>query len=242
MTLLLALLLPIACHSTHEAPPTLAELGALDEEAAGERLMESPMGLSRLDAPAEPEGTAIIAVHGFKSEGSEWVEPLRTMAAWGTELYFYRWSWMQCPVSASAELDRALDALVAAEPSLRELIVLGHSYGGLMSAVTGQTQQSGLPTRLHLIAAPLAGVDLLAERCPGEGLSATPAQPGVTWRQWRTVHEADGAFRDMPVDPQVKELPALEITQLPAEWEGGRLGHNRSIQYVVHTLEPTRGR
>lgn len=228
-----ALLLILGCHHAPEVPLPPA---ALDEAQAGARLMAAPMGLLRLDSPPTARDTAVIAVHGYQSEGSEWVGPLATMATWGTELYFYRWSWEQCPGTAVAELDAALDALVAAEPTLQHLVVVGHSYGGLITAMWGQTQSAGRPAQLELIAAPLAGVDRLQKRCPGEGLSAAPPSAGNTWRQWRTVHEADGAFRDMPTDPQRVELPGLEVVQLPATWEGGRLGHNRSIQWVTAEL------
>lgn len=238
MTLLFTILL--ACHRGPETPPALSELATLSEEAAGKRLMAAPPGLLRLDAPASPHDTAVIAVHGFRSEGREWVGPLQTMAGWGTELYFYRWNFMQCPDTASVELDRALDALVAAEPSLQSLVVIGHSYGGLLTAYTGQNQTSGLPAQLHLIAAPLAGVEQLTERCPGQGMKDAPPSEGVRWHQWRTVHEADGAFKDMATDPQLRELPGLELTLLPEQWEGGRLGHNRSIQYVVRALGEAR--
>ena len=60
----------------------------------------------------------------------------------------------------------------------------------------------------------------------------------MTWRQWRTVQASDGAFKDLDTDPQLLELPALTVEQLPAEWEGGRLGHNRSITYVAEQLTP----
>lgn len=243
----LLLLLALACRGRHEAPATgapssLAELQGLPELAAGSRLMAGPEGqLLRLDAPPLPRDRAVIAVHGYKSKGAEWVEPLKTMAGWETQLYYYHWNWNQCPSKAAAELDRALDNLVAAQPSLQSLLVIGHSYGGLMSAVMGQTQNTGKPTQLHLIAAPLAGIDMLDRLCAGDVLRAAPPTEGVRWRQWRTVHEADGAFREMETDPQILEVPELTVTQLPAEWEGGRLGHNRAIQYVLAELNPTRG-
>lgn len=238
---MILLLLLGACHRVPETPPTLSELRAIsDEERAGHRLMEAPAGLVRLDEPAQPHDTAVIAVHGYRSEGAEWVAPLQAMAAWDVELYFYRWSWDQCPDPASAELDRALDGLVAAEPNLKSLMVIGHSYGGLITALMGQTQRVDRPLQLQLIAAPLSGVDQLETLCAGQGLGAGPAAEGVTWHQWRTVHAADGAFKDMPTDPQLHPLPGLEVTQLPAEWEGGRLGHNRSIQWVVGQLDPAR--
>ena len=233
-------LLVLACHPSAHTPPTLTELQALDDEAkAGERLMDAPMGLVRLDAPASPHDTAVVAVHGYESEGSEWVGSPQVIATGGAELYIYNWNWNQCPSTAVSELDLALDGLVVGDAALQYLVVIGHSQGGLVSVMWGQPQTAGRPAQLELIAAPLAGVDLRQKRCPGDGLGAGGPQLGNTWRQWRTAHEAEGAFRDMAVDPQVVTLPELQVTQLPAEWEGGRLGHNRSIQWVTAELAQT---
>ena len=237
MTVALSLLFFVACHPLPSHAPTLSELSSEPDEArAGRWLMEAPPGLVRLDAPAAPHSTAIIAVHGYQSEGSEWVKPLATMGTWGQELYFYRWNWNQCPTAAAHELDAALDALVASEPSITSLLVVSHSYGGLITAMMGQREAMARPARLELIAAPLAGHPSLTKLCPGDGLSDAGPGEGVTWHQWRTVHEADGAFKDLETDPQLRELPGLKVTALPADWEGGRLGHNRSIQWVMGQL------
>lgn len=229
----------VACRPS--APPTLAELRGLgDEERAGHRLMEAPEGLLRLDTPEAPRATAVVAVHGFESEGSEWVGPLAEMAGWGDELYFYRWSWRQCPSSAVLELDHALDTLVAEHSEIQHLVVIGHSYGGLVAAMLGQTQAPARPMQLELIAAPLAGMERLQSLCPDDGLGDGGPQPDTRWRQWRTVHASDGAFRDLPMDPQVRALAGLTVVELPAEWQGGRLGHNRSIQWVTDQLSAER--
>lgn len=231
------LLLLVACQHVPDHSPTLAELSAMgDEDKAGKWLMSSSPGLLRLDAPVSPHDTAIIAVHGYRSEGSEWVEPLTKLAAWGDELYFYRWDWNQCPTPAAQQLDAAIGALVTADPSIQHLVIVGHSYGGLVTGILGQKEPLPRPAQLQLIAAPLAGHPQLEKLCKGDGMGSSGPAEGVRWHQWRTVQASDGAFKDLDTDPQIVTLPELEVTQLPAEWEGGRLGHNRSIQWVVAEL------
>ena len=110
----------IGCHPVPNHAPTAAELTALPEEDAGRWLMASEPGLVAL-SPAAAAGataggtaakTAVIAVHGYASEGTEWVTPIERMSGWGTALYFYRWNWQQCPTPAANDLSAALAGLV----------------------------------------------------------------------------------------------------------------------------------
>ncbi|MEZ4381349.1 MAG: alpha/beta hydrolase [Nannocystaceae bacterium] len=218
-------------------PPTLAELRALDDPSdAGARLMAAPHGLTRLDAGGAL-GTAIVAVHGFDSRGKEWVEPLLTLADNGAAIYFFRWNDKQCPAGGADDLEAALRELVQGAPHLERVTVLAHSYGGVIAALAAQRAPLGKPVDLHVIASPLASVPKMGALCDFTGVPAAPATGVDSWRQWRTVHAADGAFRDLEVDPQVTALPDLEVTALPESYEDGRLGHNRSITYVTRELD-----
>ncbi|MCA9657274.1 MAG: alpha/beta hydrolase [Myxococcales bacterium] len=220
-------------------PPTLAELRAIDDPSkAGARLMEAPRGLTRLDPEAGAQRAAIVAVHGFDSGGKEWVEPLLTLADNGAEIYFFRWNDKQCPESGANDLEAALRDLVGGAPQLDRITVLAHSYGGVIAALTAQRAPLGKPVDLHIIASPLASVPKMRQLCDFTGVPEAAATGADSWRQWRTVHAADGAFRDLEVDPQVAELPDLEVTALPETYEDGRLGHNRAITYVTRELDP----
>lgn len=220
-------------------PPTLAELGTIDDASkAGARLMEAPRGLTRLDPAAGAQRTAIVAVHGFDSRGKEWVEPLLTLADNGAEIYFFRWNDKQCPESGANDLEAALRELVAGAEHLERITVLAHSYGGVIATLTAQRAPLGKPVDLHVIASPLASVPKMRQLCDFTGVPEAAATGADSWHQWRTVHAADGAFRDLEVDPQLTTLPDLEVTALPETYEDGRLGHNRSITYVTRELDP----
>ncbi|MEZ4449808.1 MAG: alpha/beta hydrolase [Nannocystaceae bacterium] len=218
--------------------PTLAELQAIgDADKAGARLMDSPHGLLRLDADGGAKPAAVIAVHGFESRGKEWIDPLLALADNGVEVYFFHWNDKQCPDGGAKLLGEALRDLVARSPHLKKLSVVAHSYGGVITTLTAQQAALGIPVDVQIVASPLASVPKMKTLCDFDGVPAAAAAESITWHQWRTVHSEDGAFKDLEVDPQVIELPGLDVTQLPAEYEGGRLGHNRSITYVVREID-----
>ena len=177
-------------------------------------------------------------MHGYASEGTEWIAPLARLAAPDTR--FYRWDWLTCPTPAAEALTATLTAL-AAEPGIDRIHVVAHSYGGLIAALAARRYRGPDPLDVHIIAAPLAGGDRLTKLCgplvPGPDPDPADAAP-VTTRQWRTVHAQDGAFRDLPVDPQIVDWAGADVTLLPAEWTGGRLGHNRAITWVAEQLAP----
>ena len=51
--------------------------------------------------------------------------------------------------------------------------------------------------------------------------------------QWRTVKDQDGAFRNMPFDPQIVNIDGSTVVNLPPVFENGqRLGHNWSLKWV----------
>ena len=80
---------------------------------SGKRLMSLGTGLSRIDRTGD--STLLIGVHGYQSEGYEWVLPLQTLDDDTNQVYFFRWDWTRCPSDASAELDPAAAWLVLQE-------------------------------------------------------------------------------------------------------------------------------
>lgn len=225
------------CKKTPTTPPTLAQLEAAvaadEAEAMGERLMDLPPGMHRLTTT--DDGAVLVAVHGFASEGVEWVAPIARLGAADTR--WWRWDYKACPAPAAEALTAAL-ATVAKAPGVRSIRVVGHSYGGLISALAARRYAGTAPLEVHVVAAPLAGTDRMKALCGPVEPGAAPTNAVV--RQWRTVHAQDGAFREMEVDPQVVDWAGADITLLPAEWSGGRLGHNRSLSWVAEQLAPTK--
>lgn len=211
--------------------PWLDTLDARDDvRASGARLIALPLNsLHRLDRHAGQPSTATVAVHGWNSSGYEWVHLLKTLDNADSSTWFWRWDWNGCPgVAADALIERLA---VAPFADLDQIRLVGHSYGGVLVAAAAARWQGSATLDVHAIAAPLAGV---GERCPYRTPTALP--PNVAFHEWRTRHSLDGAFRDMPVDPQVVELPGSSVTRLPATYNGRRLGHNWSVSWVADTL------
>jgi len=237
--LALSLALGGAACKQGSSPPTLAEMQALDDsEEAGKRLISTAKGLHRLNPEAGSRRAAIVTIHGFDSRGKEWVDPLLTFADNGVEVYFFRWDDKQCPESGSKALEAALRDFIQSSPNLEKLTLIAHSYGGVIATLAAQHESLGLPVDLHVIASPLASVPKMRHLCDFSGVPAQAPADAISWHQWRTVHSADGAFKDLEVDPQRIDLPELEVTTLPEEFEGGRLGHNRSITFVSREIDP----
>ncbi|MCH9684981.1 MAG: alpha/beta fold hydrolase [Deltaproteobacteria bacterium] len=220
-----------ACERATKSVPTLVQMAAEDDvKASGLRLMDAPLGLHRLDTTHPDPPRVVIGVHGFESKGYEWVQPLRMLGDAGARVYFFRWDWTQCPGPAADTLIEAMDAMLRAGPMPSRVELVGHSYGGVIAAMVASRHQRDGRLEVDTIAAPLAGMGGLDERCNYTGPPA-PAD-NVVLRQWRTRQELDGAFRDLPTDPQIVDLPG-EVVELPETYDGKRLGHNWSVSWVV---------
>lgn len=205
-------------------------------KTSGAALMALPLGVHRLDTTAPAPVDVVIAVHGYDSGGYEWVHPLKVLGRDGkARVLFHRYDWNQCPEPVAAALGRTLDELLAAEPELASIQLVGHSYGGVVAALVASHYRGRVPLVADLVASPLAGHPGMSGSCSYAGAVAPPAGAPVTLRQWRTRKELDGAFSDLDVDPQVVELPG-EVTVLPETYQGHRLGHNWSISWVVDHL------
>lgn len=233
-----------SCRQPQLDEVSLTELSLDEVKPSGARLMRLKMGLHLISAPAETNTSArprIVLVHGYGSRGYEWIYPAHKLSARG-EVYFYRWDWGQCPDSAGAELLTTLERFAEREPK-RPIELYGHSYGGVISAVVAARYRGATPITAHLIAAPLAGHPKLEARCsaPINELTTSLQRSSATMsslvklRQWRTQHKLDGAFKTLSVDPQIVDWRGV-VTTLPDRYGEHRLGHNRSISWVVDNL------
>ena len=201
-----------------------------------------------------------VLTHGYGSRGYEWVYAVTRLADYG-EIYFYRWDWDQCPKRGAEGLLKAIDDLVKRDAH-RPIEVWGHSYGGVITSIAAARYQGRAPLTAHVIASPVAGHPKLEGRCstsisaltqslqrpkgarstktsstntPTITLNAHPALPKI--RQWRTRHHLDGAFKRLKADPQIVDWRG-EVTRLPENYRGRRLGHNWSISWVVDHRYP----
>ena len=230
MAMLLTSLL--GCTEAELGYPWLHELDAgPGVKASGAKLMALPEGVHSLE-PAGQENELLVVVHGFRSEGYEWVHLLQTLDNESTHVAFFRWDYRGCPGPAAESLVQAVRALAA--PQIDRVRLFGHSYGGLVVAELIDSWPLAQPLEAHIVASPLRGSGNLTERCGYASPAAASANVSVF--EWRTVQSQDGAFRDLPEDPQEVEIAGSTVTRLPLEYQGHRLGHNRSLSWVADTV------
>ena len=176
----------------------------------------------------------MIGVHGSNSRGYEWVYPLQALDKDTNLISFFRWNDKGCPNPSVISLLEMIKSKLDANPQFERIVLLGHSYGGLLVTAFAEAWDLKLPLEIHSIASPLMGMRGLSSICeyrPPDSLNK-----GITLHQWRTVQELDGAFKDLDFDPQVVEIKDSSVTRLPETYKGNKLGHNWSISWVADEI------
>ena len=201
---------------------------------SGKRLMSLPYGLHTLEENNTMEKTLIIGVHGSNSRGYEWIYPLSSLDNSDKLVAFFRWDDSSCPGPGIQSLSQNLSDLLVEKPNIKKIILLGHSYGGILVTSFMQNWKGKLPVEIHAIAAPLKGMGPVSSMCGYEPPRAT--QSNTSLHQWRTIKELDGAFKDLDYDPQETMILNSKITRLPETYKGNKLGHNWSISWVADEL------
>ena len=201
---------------------------------SGKRLMSLPYGLHTLEENNTMEKTLIIGVHGSNSRGYEWIYPLSSLDNSDKLVAFFRWDDSTCPGPGIQSLSQNLSDLLVEKPNIKKIILLGHSYGGILVTSFMQNWKGKLPLEIHAIAAPLKGMGPVSSMCGYEPPRAT--QGNTSLHQWRTIKELDGAFKDLDYDPQETMILNSKITRLPETYKGNKLGHNWSISWVADEL------
>lgn len=197
----------------------------------GQRLIDLPRGLNSLESGLLDAEEIFIAVHGSRSQGYEWVYPLKTINTKKKEMYFYRWPDQGCFQAPAQRLSEDIANLLAENPSLNKVTLVGHSYGGILVSHVLKNWTSNTPLEAHIIASPLLGNDLLINTCNYSHIKTI--NPNTALFEWRTQHQLDSAFKDLSPNPQDISITGSSITILPDTYKGNRLGHNWSISWVA---------
>ena len=233
--LLTGFFLIIGCESEKSYPwlPTLDF--KTDYEESGQRLMALDFGLKPLETSNSNEHVLLIGVHGGNSNGYEWIYPLKTIDNESTLTYFYRWDDGVCSSPSAKSLSDNIAILLKENPQLEQILLIGHSYGGMLVSSFAENWIQPLPIEVHTVAAPLAGIKVLNTKCHYQ--PPTFIAENVTFYEWRTQKKLDGVFNNLESDPQVIDLKGSEVTLLPDTYKGRRLGHNWSISFVADELQ-----
>jgi len=198
--------------------------------AAGDSLVELKPGIHFLTERTKTQQNLFIAIHGFQTEGYEWVYPLLNINSTKNQIAFYRWKTNGCPNFATKNL---FEILSEQKNNYSKIILMGHSYGGIVIAQLLEKNYD-TPTEMHIVASGIAGERRLNNWCGYEA----PRKTGnnVEAYQWMTVKELDGAFKNLKTDTQIQKIEGVSAFRLPEEYKGNKLSHNWSISWVIDNL------
>ncbi|MFL2706664.1 MAG: alpha/beta hydrolase [Gammaproteobacteria bacterium] len=202
--------------------------------SSGESLISLAFGLHDLEVTTKDQKTLLIGVHGSNSRGYEWIYPLQVLDKESNLISFFRWNDKGCPKPSVTSLLDTIRSKIDDNPHLERVILLGHSYGGLLVTAFSEAWDLELPLEIHSIASPLKGMRGLSSICEYQPPDSLPAE--MQLHQWRTIQELDGAFRNLDYDPQEVEIKNSTVTRLPETYKGNKLGHNWSISWVADEL------
>ena len=214
----------------------------LDTLDPGEGYKESGAKLIRLDFGLNPlerfngkEKILLISVHGSQSEGYEWIYPLQTLDTEKSATFFYRWNDNKCYLSSAEKLNSYLSRAINNFPDLEKVVLIGHSYGGVLVTSMIENWNNYLPADIHSVAGPI-GSEFNRGGCKYTPPKLTSDK--AVFYQWKTQHHLDAAFKRLKNDPQNLALTGSVVTRLPESYRGRRLGHNWSISWVADELGP----
>tara|TARA_A100001011_G_scaffold228999_1_gene237138 strand:+ start:1363 stop:2091 length:729 start_codon:yes stop_codon:yes gene_type:complete len=200
----------------------------------GEYLTDLAFGLHDIEISGSAESTLLIGIHGSNSEGYEWVYPLKTLNNDTNVVSFFRWDDGSCPDPSIDILLNSIKNRLDQSPNLNKVIIIGHSYGGILVTILSEVWDIDVPLHIHSVAGPLKGMGILSSLCNYQPPSSLGT--GISLHQWRTIQEIDGAFNDLDYDPQVVNIKNSSVTRLPKTYKGNKLGHNWSISWVADEI------
>ena len=197
----------------------------------GMRLIDLPYGLNSMEPRLDEAQEIFVAVHGGNSEGYEWIYPLKKINTKSRHMYFYRWPDNNCFQNPAQSLKNEITEIINKDVSIKKIILMGHSYGGILVTHFLKNWNLTTPLEIHVVASPLLGTPMLNSMCGYEPISLIPKNSVLY--EWRTQHKLDNVFKDLSEDPQKIELQESYVTTLPETYKSNRLGHNWSISWVA---------
>lgn len=200
----------------------------------GKPLRRIAYGLHSLEEGQESNPTVLIAIHGFKARGYEWVYPLSIMDDDSIHTHYFRWDFLEKNTKARriflADLSEVMERRTA---PLERIIIVGHSCGGVMVASAIADFPENVQIDVHTVASPLNGLGLFTV-CRPKLPKSLPENVSLT--QWRTSKVQDSVFWWFPRDPQRISKDFGATIALPKKYHGIRLGHVRSLSWVAERI------
>ena len=205
-------------------------------------LIQRSNGFHRLNGVFVNDSSfGVIVVHGsypseWQTKGYEWVEPLTTLSEKNIPIWFFKYDWTKCIDQSTNYLHEQLEPFLDEHIYLDSLWIIGHSMGGILTALLAEQWDLKTPITIHSIAASLGGYNKEFPNCDNFQRDQYIIKDNVNFTQWKTVKEQDGIFKKMDYDPQIVSLIRGKSNLLPSQWNGIRIGHNFSINWVCKNI------
>ena len=224
-----------------KADISITDFNLNDVFKSGRNLMALDYGLNYLEEESTNQNKLFVGVHGGDSEGYEWIYPLTTIDSNIILTTFFRYNNNFCPNRAYLRLNKKINLILNNNQNINEVILMGHSYGAMIVSMFSDKWTNEMPLSIHTVAGPLTGPvssnlrsGLFRNIC--DYYPPNTIRDNVTFYQWRTIKELDGAFSDLEYDPQIIDLKGSSVTRLPDTYNGRRLGHNWSLSWVAEKV------
>jgi triacylglycerol esterase/lipase EstA (alpha/beta hydrolase family) len=203
------------CNKAPQPPIQLKDFSSdISVKKLGQRLIDLPQGLNPLEPSSEEAQEIFIAVHGGRSEGYEWIYPIKTIDTKQKHMFFYRWPDNGCFQESAEKLENEIKVILNQDKSITKISLIGHSYGGILVSHVLKHWKITIPMEAHVVASPLLGTSMLNSVCGYEPINKISNNTALF--EWRTQHQLDNAYKN-----------------LSDTYKGNRLGHNWSISWVA---------
>ena len=220
------------CNKAPQPPIQLKDFSSdISVKKLGQRLIDLPQGLNPLEQSSEEAQEIFIAVHGGRSEGYEWIYPIKTIDTKQKHMFFYRWPDNGCFQESAEKLENEIKVILNQDKSITKISLIGHSYGGILVSHVLKHWKITTPMEAHVVASPLLGTSMLNSICGYEPIKKISNNTALF--EWRTQHQLDNAYKNLLEDPQQINIQGSQVTILPDTYKGNRLGHNWSISWVA---------
>ena len=212
-----------------------------DKSNYDEYLINRSVGIYKIKGFDYIDSTiGIILVHGYYPEkwdtkGFEWVEPILNLSRSRLPIWFYRYDWNECPLTIHDGMLKMLKTLIQLNEDLKSVVIIGHSFGGLITTLLSESWDNEFPIKTHAIATGLARINnnLNDKDCQSLKKDKYTIAPNVKYIQWATIKHQDGIFKHLKQDPQKVEIINGKRILLPKDYNGIRMGHNSSLLFVI---------
>ena len=162
---------------------------------------------------------------------------MKTLDSKNHDIYFFRGNDQGCPYPSALKLDSLINEKLFRNEIIQKVILISHSYGGLLTSWFYENWSNKIPMEIHAIATPISGMDIVNNMC---GYSPPKEiKNNVNVHQWITQKNIDNAFKDLESDPQIISLDGNKAYFLPSKYKNRRLGYNWSISYVADEIIKT---